>query len=76
MRACPACGSTNITIKLPQTSLWVCKDCGWEGTAIVEFPDEMLKKMKKNGECEDEDVEDTETFEEKIERLEKEMEGD
>jgi ribosomal protein L37AE/L43A len=47
MKACPECGSTNITLKIPQIELWVCKDCGWEGTVIVEFPDDMLKKMKE-----------------------------
>lgn len=67
MKACPNCGSTNITLRIPQTDLWICKDCGWEGTVIVEFPDESLKKMKGIK------VEEGNSFQEKIKKLEKEM---
>jgi len=55
MKICPVCWSTDVTIKIPQMNLWVCKECGWEGTEILEFPDlpkETLKKMKRIREME------------------------
>ena len=55
MKVCPACWSTNITIKIPQIDLWICKECGWEGVTVLEFPgisDETLEKMKEIRELE------------------------
>jgi len=78
MKACPKCGSTNIAIKLPQTNLWVCKKCGWEGTIIVDFPDESLKKMKEIEKAEKlgkraEAIKKKERLEKKMKKLEKKM---
>ena len=50
MKVCPSCWSTNVTIRVPQMNIWICKDCGWEGIEVLEFPefpDEILKKMKE-----------------------------
>ena len=77
MKACPKCGSTNITLKLPQIELWICKECGWEGTIILDFPDESLKKMKDIEKMEkygkkDEAVRKKERLEKKMKKFEKE----
>jgi predicted RNA-binding Zn-ribbon protein involved in translation (DUF1610 family) len=48
MRCCLECGSTDITLRYGGKLGWVyiCKECGWQGRTIVDFPDESLKKMK------------------------------
>jgi ribosomal protein L37AE/L43A len=78
MKACPKCGSTNITKKFPQMDIWVCKECGWEGTVIVDFPDESLKKMKEIEKTEKlgkeaEAIKKKERLEKKMKKLEKRM---
>ncbi len=55
MLCCPECGSR----------LWICKECGWQGYLVVDFPDESLKKMKE--------IEKAEKMGKKVENLEKKL---
>jgi len=47
-KCCLKCGSTDITPLYGGKLGWIylCKECGWQGRIIVDFPDESLKKMK------------------------------
>lgn len=49
MKCCPECGSTDVTVRYGGRvgGLWLCKECGYQGYIIVDFPDESLKKMKQ-----------------------------
>lgn len=65
MKCCPECGSANVAVKYGGQlgGLWMCKECGWEGHFIVDFPDESLRKMKE--------IEKTEKLEKKLKKYEK-----
>lgn len=65
MECCPECGSTRIAMRYGGKlgRLMVCKECGWQGRATVDFPDETLKKMKQ--------IEKAEKLEKRMRRLEK-----
>lgn len=67
MKSCPECGSTNVAMKYGGKlgRIWMCKECGWQGNVIVDFPDESLKKMKQ--------MEKAEKMEKKMRKLEKKM---
>jgi orotate phosphoribosyltransferase len=42
---CPKCGSPRVYWPVPQLPRWKCKDCGWEGTLVIE--DGKLAKVIK-----------------------------
>ena len=33
---CPKCGSKKIKLKIPQTGIWECRNCGYRGSVVVE----------------------------------------
>ncbi len=65
MKCCVECGSTNIILKyrVPGELVYLCKECGWEGHLVVDFPDESLMKMKE--------MEKAEKVEKKVRKYEK-----
>jgi orotate phosphoribosyltransferase len=46
---CPECGSPRVYWPVPQLPRWKCKDCGWEGTLVIE-DGELAKAIKKEWE--------------------------
>jgi hypothetical protein len=83
MKVCPSCWSTNVTIRVPQWGIWICKDCGWEGIEVLEFPelpDDILEKMKEIKKMENlgkerEAMKMKEKLEEMMKKLEKKKRG-
>lgn len=67
MLCCPECGSCDVAIRYGGKlgRLWICKECGWQGYLVVDFPDESLKKMKE--------IEKAEKMGKKVENLEKKL---
>ena len=49
MKCCLERGSTDITLIFGGElgHLYLCKECGWQGRIVADFPDESLKKMKE-----------------------------
>lgn len=44
-KSCPNCGSKKYKIHIPQTGLWKCEKCGYEGGVVIE--DGNLEKQVK-----------------------------
>ncbi|MCE5215080.1 MAG: hypothetical protein LLF83_10235 [Methanobacterium sp.] len=48
VKYCPNCGSNNIKWINPiMWSLWVCYDCGYQGSLVLE-DEEIAKEIRKN----------------------------
>jgi len=43
---CPQCGSRKFKLSIPQTSLWKCEKCGYQGSVVIEDGD-LEKKVKE-----------------------------
>jgi ribosomal protein L37AE/L43A len=43
--SCPQCGSKKMKILIPQTGIWKCQKCGYEGSVVIE--DGNLEKQIK-----------------------------
>jgi ribosomal protein L37AE/L43A len=43
---CPKCGSKKMKLHVPQTSIWKCEKCGYQGPVFIE--DGNLEKQLKN----------------------------
>ncbi|MDG3547718.1 hypothetical protein [Methanobacterium formicicum] len=33
---CPQCGSRKYKLRIPETSLWKCENCGYTGSVVIE----------------------------------------
>lgn len=46
---CPQCGSRKYKLRIPETSLWKCEKCGYQGTIVIEDGnlEKRLKKQEK-----------------------------
>ncbi|BDZ69338.1 hypothetical protein [Methanobacterium ferruginis] len=44
-RSCPRCGSKKYKIHIPQTGIWKCENCGYQGSVVIE--DGNLEKQVK-----------------------------
>jgi ribosomal protein L37AE/L43A len=47
--SCPRCGSKKIKILVPQTGIWTCQKCGYQGGVVIEDGnlEKQIKSMKK-----------------------------
>ena len=36
IKLCPKCGSKRIKILVPQTGIWICMKCGYQGGVLIE----------------------------------------
>ncbi|MGZ4857153.1 MAG: hypothetical protein ACXVZU_02170 [Methanobacteriaceae archaeon] len=45
VNSCPQCGSKKIKLHVPQTSIWKCEKCGYQGSVVIE--DGNLEKQIK-----------------------------
>ncbi len=47
--SCPKCGSKKIKILVPQTGIWTCQKCGYQGGIIIEDGnmEKQIKSAKK-----------------------------
>jgi ribosomal protein L37AE/L43A len=43
---CPQCGSRKYKLHIPETSLWKCEKCGYQGTIVIEDGN-LEKKVKE-----------------------------
>ena len=43
--SCPKCGSNKIKILVPQTGIWTCLKCGYQGGILIE--DSNMEKQIK-----------------------------
>ncbi len=43
---CPQCGSRKFKLRIPETSLWKCEKCGYQGTIVIEDGN-LGKKVKE-----------------------------
>ena len=43
---CPQCGSRKFKLRIPETSLWKCEKCGYQGTIVIEDGN-LEKKVKE-----------------------------
>lgn len=44
---CPQCGSRKYKLHIPQTSLWKCENCGYQGSVVIEDGN-LEKKLKES----------------------------
>ena len=47
--SCPRCGSKKIKILVPQTGIWTCQKCGYQGCIVIEDGnmEKQIKSAKK-----------------------------
>ena len=47
--SCPRCGSEKIKILVPQTGIWTCQKCGYQGGIVIEDGnmEKQIKSAKK-----------------------------
>ena len=44
--SCPKCGSKKIKVLVPQTGIWTCLKCGYQGGVLIE--DSNMEKQIKD----------------------------
>jgi ribosomal protein L37AE/L43A len=49
VNSCPQCGSKKIKLHVPQTSIWKCEKCGYQGSVVIEDGnlEKQIKETKK-----------------------------
>mgnify|MGYP000942045038 CR=1 FL=1 len=47
--SCPKCGSKKMKLHVPQTSIWKCGKCGYQGPVFIEDGnlEKQLQEVKK-----------------------------
>jgi ribosomal protein L37AE/L43A len=49
INSCPRCGSKKMKILIPQTGIWKCQKCGYQGSVVIEDGniEKQLKETRK-----------------------------